>query len=54
MKLSPYGMKTCCICDKETTHALDSEDGTWLPYCAECAKATKDRWPETRVVIWSG
>ncbi len=52
MKLSPYGMDTCCICDALSTHASPAEDGTYLPYCATCMRMMKDEFPSIRVLIW--
>ncbi len=54
MKVSPYGMDQCCICDThDVTHAIQAEDGTWLPYCAEDAKAHKDAFPKVPVMLFS-
>ncbi len=52
MKLSPFGMDTCCICDAPTTHAVEAEHGEWLPVCAKCAQWERDTFPGIRIALW--
>lgn len=38
MRITPYGIETCCICDARATvvHRLTAASEL-LPYCASCA-----------------
>ncbi len=53
MRLTPYGMTTCCICDAPTTHSIPTEDDEYLPYCAACAAALKREFPKVRVLLYA-
>lgn len=51
LKISPFGMATCCICDAETTHAAE-DGGELLPYCRTCIGQLKERFPDTRTYLY--
>ena len=54
MRLSPFGMDTCCVCDAPTTHAgMDPETKEILPYCANDMRAVKQNFPEVLVLLYT-
>lgn len=53
MRLSPFGMATCCVCDEPTTHAIPTLSGELLPHCASCAKALKAEFPDATVLLYA-
>lgn len=53
LKLSPYGMVTCSICDKPTVYAIPTERGELLPYCSACAKLVQAEFPEVQLYLYS-
>lgn len=52
LRLTPYGMETCCIGDEPTTHAIPTDTGELLPYCAEHAAAVKAEFPDSAVYLY--
>jgi hypothetical protein len=52
IKVSPFGMEECCVCDAPTTHVVDDVDGCWYPHCAGCARAVREAFPSVRVLLW--
>ena len=53
IRVSPFGMDECCICDGPTTHTIPAESGEYLPYCAKCAAIVKREFPDVRVLLYA-
>ncbi len=50
MKVTPYGLNECCICDGPAVLALRADsDSELLGYCREDAADHKAAFPDTQV-----
>ena len=53
VRVSPFGMADCCVCDRPATAAIRIDDGMLLPYCDDCARVEREAFPDVRVYLLS-
>ena len=51
LRLSPFGMTECAICDGPATVAILTERNELIPHCATCATEEKAEIPDTRIYL---
>lgn len=50
MKITPYGIDQCAICDSDDpAFLIPTEDGELIAYCADHAREIKNEFPDSQL-----